>query len=352
MLEKTPSTTVSTDSIWDERSQTFMLTKKGVMAQAQACVESHDTNAMGLLLNETTRSCYPNNYLQEILALVCLHDELDMARALFSPQGIKEWCNCNIAPLIRKCPKLFEQWVVDPKDAVSCIASCVAPSGEHAKLWVLEGRGETAPEKRLHALLEQDPGLWAHMPIAWIGDKGSMLRAKAEMSGWTPALLPQKIMDYWTKRVSSWTNILDYPYSLCIAVESTKLLQSKKEAMALNASGQRVVMTISGLPKLGKSALAPVEPLHPSPAAGSVDIALAQIILERVQMPHIVLKTLPGAAVVSSSERAALAAMVDMHMSLDCMNLLVEALARDTIPGQNTKIESVIELPELDSAVR
>ena len=189
------------------------------------------------------------------------------------------------------------------------------------------------------------------MPIAWIGDKGSMLRARAVVSGWTPAVLPDMITKFWMKHVSAWTRAMDYPYSLCIAIKAAAALKMSQVAET-DLSPSLVVHTHIGLPRLGKSQFRPKPPDELWFNGCALDLALAQIILERVPMPEFVLKMYPHAAALSGHERAALETMVDMHMSLDCMNLLVEALARDTIPGENAKIEFGIELPELDSAVR
>lgn len=77
-------------------------------------------------------------------------------------------------------------------------------------------------------------------------------------------------------------------------------------------------------------------------------MALAEIILQRVPMDYVLDKR-PDVVQVSLGVREQLTKIVDMHLALGCLNMLVEALARDTLPGFQAKNEAGIELPALDS---
>ena len=115
--------------------------------------------------------------------------------------------------------------------------------------------------------------------------------------------------------------------------------------IALNASTDGDVNT--GAWHEGRSAFMPIPPIKFIFNADPHDVAIAEIILNRVPMQHVVFHKHSDAIDLPEHERIKLEEMIGMHLSLDCLNLLVDALANDTIPGAVLDDCVCLTLPEI-----
>ena len=312
------------------------------MAEAQRCLANADAVAMETLLMELGGIQYKENYTEQILQTVLFQDEVSIANVCFSARDIQDWSDANAEHLIAECPKLFAQWAAPAARQVRAIAKFFAKTEDAAKCNILEGRDLSLPAQSLYALLKKDASLWHEFPISWIGEKSSTLRATASAAGWAPERLPGMLSGRWVSSVEHWGNVFDYPCALCLANDAVATMDFNES----RAKGGGMTNHPGWM--VGKSAFMQLPSIKFSADANPVDMALAEIIKQRVRMDYVLEKN-PDVVEVSLGVREQLTQIVDMHLALGCLNLLVEALARDTCPGLQVQIESEIVLPEFDS---
>lgn len=341
MHSKSPPTITHDDSIWDVEHQCYVMSNKSIMAFAQLCFENSDAAGMEALLMELGGVQYDEACTQKVVDLVLTQDAVDIANSCFSEQDIKDWSNDNTVHLIGKCPKLFAEWTAREAVRVRAISDFFSKSDDSEKCNMLEGRDLSLPAQDLYTLLKNDASLWREFPVSWIGEKSTVLRAAASAAGWTPEMLPSMFRGRaW--EVKTWSKVFDYPWALCLANDAVAVLDYDER----KAIGHDVANHPGRL--VSRSAFMPPLPIQFSADTYSVDVALAEIITQRVPMGYVLEKN-SNVVEVSLAVREQLTHIVDVHLALGCLNLLVDALCRDTLPGFQEKINSEIELPALDS---
>lgn len=341
MHSKAPLIISHDASTWNAEYQCYVMSNKSIMEFAQLCFEHSDTAGMDALLMELGGVQYDDACTQKVMDLMLTQDAVDIANSCFWKQDIKDWSNDNTVHLIGKCPKLFAEWTAREAVRVRAISDFFSKSDDSEKCNMLEGRNLSLPAQDLYTLLKNDASLWREFPVSWIGEKSTELRAAASAAGWTPEMLPSMLRGRaW--EVKTWSKVFDYPWALCLANDAVAVLDYDES----KAIGHDVANHPGRL--VSKSTFMPPLPIQFSADADPLDVALAEIITQRVPMNYVLEKTFDFVE-VSLGVRERLTKIVDMHLALGCLNMLVEALATDTLPGVQAKNEAGIELPALDS---
>lgn len=234
---------------------------------------------------------------------------------------------------------MFSESALENAAVASNLGKYISTLPHEEKLALLEGESKLTLGILLHKILKQEPRYWKALQPGWIGENNSLIRRASSALGWQSSMLPDMLRQSWMTDSDTWIKVLRYPYSLVIAVDT--LAKIKHQKARDNGAIEFLVLAhpvVGSMPTPVKVAL-DAEP-H--------DVAMAEIILQRLPLQHISFQRNMDSIDLPASKRIQLETMIDMHLSLDCLNLLVDALSNDRIPGAVLDNTVCLALPQMD----
>lgn len=321
-------------------AQTQSLSSSEIHARTQACLASNDVNAMKALVAEVFSDSYHEDTQDGLVDAILSKDRLDMAQACFDPVVIKEWADANDEYLVLNCPNVFSYWAEQTPTVVAGVGKALECLPAQERLSILLGRSTSVAGAFLHGALVDDAAHWKNLTPAWLGEPESPTRQAAVDLGWQRAMLGAMVGSFLqVSSTASWLGALDYPYSLSLATLELQRIEGQKRRNQQRLQGGLVGKPINRVRIRFEC----------DSNANPWDVELALALVEQTSVGDVVYLS-PRTPRISPEDQACIKSIVEMHVSLGCLDVLVEALCLDEIPGVHEKTMNMA-LPESYNAL-
>lgn len=258
---------------------------------------------------------------------------LDIATQVLDGEQIESWVDYHIELVVKQCPGLFGRYAQPDARYMAWLGHHYTNLDEASKVAIFQGKSSCPAHVFMHQVLKNDPTLWDSLTPIWFGANRSLLRQAATDLGWKPNTTtgffakPMK-----ARNVNEWGAVLAYPHSTAVVVGT--LLQTD-----LRMTRQRLTNL------MGQAGWKGVEPSElPLTQANPRDTTLAALLIERTQYPYVLGEFAPKKE-LAPEDMAFLRSLVDVHVGVGCLDLLLEALEQDRLPGDMLGIQEAIGLP-------
>ena len=317
-------------------AQTEILTSSEIHARTQALLAKNDIAGMQALVAEVFSSHYHEDNQDELVHAILSVDNLKMAKACFDAQVIKEWSDENDEFMILNCPEVFSEWAEATASVVASIGRALEPLPTEERREILEGRSSRVPGACLHSALTDEPEYWKHLTPTWIGAAGSPTRQAATGLGWKPSMLRAMVSSFLHGRpTASWNESLDYPRSLFVAVFTLNRMAFESRQQQQRQQG---LLT-------GKPVNVAQMQIECEANANPWDVELALELARQTGFKH-VFKPHADMPRLEPEDREHLKSIVEMHISLACLDVLADSLCHDIVPGLQKSDAVELSLPD------